>query len=504
MQISFKRQLSLNETCDLVVVSRYKDDREWSGEAKALDEAMDGKLLSSVTQDGFEAKFGEWVIVPTLGKINPRKIAFLGLGVKSKFVLDDVRKVGGLIVRRARETKAKSLALFVPGSEEAFADRQATAQALVEGLLLSAYRFHAYKGKMAEELEKHEVERVLILGKKKSDLTAIEKGVVLATLLSEATILARDLVNTPSAELTPRALADAAKKVAERRGSGVSIKLFESAEMEAFGMHAALAIARGSMHPPVGVHLTYKPKESIKKKIALVGKAVTFDSGGLSLKSAEGMATMKSDMAGAAALIGLFSILSKLHPRVEVHGIFLGVENMPSGTACRPGDVVKAMNGTTIEILNTDAEGRVTLADALSYAATLKPDVMVDLATLTGACLVALGEDLAGLLSNDPKLAEKIRAAADASGEGVWELPLYHPYDEMVHSKVADLKNTGGRVGSVITAGLFLSHFVDKLPWAHLDIAGPSYVEREGRADLPAGGTGFGVRLLARYLQGIG
>ncbi|MDO8584084.1 MAG: leucyl aminopeptidase [bacterium] len=502
MQIHIKQQSLLDEACDLVVISRYKDDRQWSAQAKALDAAMGGKLLATIEQDGFQGKFGEWVVLPTLGVLKPRRIAFLGLGAKSKFFVDDLRKLGGGLIRRARDSKAKSLCLSVPGRGELDGGLAELSQAFCEGLLLSAYRFHAYKGKMAEELERHEVETVTLIAEKKPEVVAMQKGVSMAVLLADATMYARDLVNTPSAELTPHQLAEEAKSVA--KGAGISIKLFQKADMEAMGMHATLAIARGSHHAPVGGHLIYKPKGKTKKKIVLVGKAVTFDSGGLSLKSAEGMATMKSDMAGAAAVIALFKILPALKPNLEIHGIFLGVENMPSGNACRPGDVVKAMNGTTIEILNTDAEGRVTLADALSYAATLEPDAIIDLATLTGACLVALGEDMAGLLSNDRRLAEKMKTAAHESGEPVWELPLYHPYDEMVHSKVADLKNTGGRVGSVITAALFLSHFVNKMPWLHLDIAGPSYVEREGRADLPAGGTGYGVRLLARYLQAVG
>jgi len=213
---------------------------------------------------------------------------------------------------------------------------------------------------------------------------------------------------------------------------------------------------------------------------------------------------MKIDMAGAAAVLGLFQALPSFAPNVEVHGIFLAVENMPSGRAYRPGDVVKAMNGNTIEVLNTDAEGRVTLADALSYAATLKPDAIIDLATLTGACVVALGEEVAGLMSNDAKLTDRLLHAAQDAGEELWQLPLFKPYQELIKSKVADIKNTGGRAAGTITAALFLSHFVGDIPWAHLDIAGPSYAEKETRPDVPFGGTGYGVRLLMRYLQAVG
>mgnify|MGYP000207976890 CR=1 FL=1 len=240
-----------------------------------------------------------------------------------------------------------------------------------------------------------------------------------------------------------------------------------------------------------------------KKRIALVGKAVTFDSGGLSIKTGDGMMTMKMDMAGAASVLGVFQALPSLDLDIEVHGIFLAVENMPSGKADRPGDVVKAMNGTTIEVLNTDAEGRVTLADALSYAMTLEPDAIIDLATLTGACVVALGEEVSGLLSSDQKLSDRLLAAAKEAGEGLWPLPLYEPYQELIKSKVADIKNIGGRAAGAITAALFLQHFVGKTPWAHLDIAGPAYAEKETRSDTPFGGTGHGVRTLLRYLQNL-
>jgi leucyl aminopeptidase len=269
------------------------------------------------------------------------------------------------------------------------------------------------------------------------------------------------------------------------------------------GMHAALAVARGSVNPPVGVHLVYRPKQS-KKIVAVVGKAVTFDSGGLSLKPAKGMETMKIDMAGAASVVGLFKALADLKPNVTAHGIFLAVENMPSGSAYRPGDVVTAMDGTTIEILNTDAEGRVTLADALSYAVKQKPDMIIDLATLTGTCVSALGEDMAGLLTNNSRLGQKILLSAQETGESLWELPLFEPYADQIKSKIADIKNIGSGSGAgTITAAFFLRTFVGDIQWAHIDIAGPSYAEKESRPDVPHGGTGYGVRMLANFLQKI-
>jgi leucyl aminopeptidase len=368
---------------------------------------------------------------------------------------------------------------------------------------LGNYQFHTYKGKGAADQQKNSVRTITICEQDRAKIAPAERGLSEAHALAEATILARDLVNTPSADMTPAKLAEVAKTIAGK-GRRIALKILDAAKMQKLGMRAALAVGKGSAHEPVGVHLIYRPKGKAKKRVAVVGKAVTFDSGGLSLKPADGMMTMKIDMAGAAAVLGLFQALPHFDPAIEVHGIFLAVENMPSGTAYRPGDVVKAMNGTTIEVLNTDAEGRVTLADALSYAKTLKPDAIIDLATLTGACVVALGEDISGLMANDRKLADRLLAAAKQTGEPLWELPLFQPYHDLIKSKVADIKNIGGRSAGAITAGLFLSHFVDKLPWAHLDIAGPSYAEKETRPDVPFGGTGCGVRLLVRYLQGLG
>jgi len=320
------------------------------------------------------------------------------------------------------------------------------------------------------------------------------------TKLAQATNYARDLVNTPSRDMGPAELAEEATKLA---GKGISVTIMDRSEMEKLGMHAALSVGAGSQHEPVGVHLSYAPRGA-KRTVAVVGKAVTFDSGGLNVKTGDGMTTMKIDMAGAASVLGLFKALATFRPNVAVHGIFLAVENMPGGSAYRPGDVVKAMDGTTIEVLNTDAEGRITLADALAYAKTLEPNAIVDLATLTGACVTALGDDIAGLMSNDRKLADRVLRAAKEAGEPLWELPLYEPYMDHVKSKIADIKNIGVRGSAgTISAALFLKPFVGSVPWAHLDIAGPSYAERETRPDQPYGGTGYGVRTLVRLLEGI-
>ncbi|MFA4954758.1 MAG: leucyl aminopeptidase [Patescibacteria group bacterium] len=501
MKLQIQTADILSKPCDLLVVNLFQGVVRPGGATGAVDKALDGAISRLIAEDHFEGKLGQHFIFPTLGKIKARKVAVVGLGEKKNFNLDALRRVGGQIVKLGQQSHAAKVTTILHGASIGGMDPRSAAQALTEGLLLSAYRFHIYHGALKKkDKPPHEVETVIVCEQDARAAKAAEEGMERGSVLARATNLARDLVNTPSAHMTPQDLAEAAKKTV---GHGVSLKILDKAEMEKLGMDAALAVGRGSAREPMGVHLAYRPKGA-KKKIAIVGKAVTFDSGGLNIKPGDSMSSMKIDMAGAATVVGLFSALSALALPLEVHGIFLAVENMPGGDAYRPGDVVKAMDGTTIEILNTDAEGRVTLADALCYAKLLKPDMIIDIATLTGACVVALGEDIAGLMTTDGKMAHRLIAAARETGEPLWELPLYEPYAEHVKSKIADLKNTGTRgQASTIAGGFFLKPFVGDTPWAHLDIAGPSYTERETRPDQPYGASGYGVRLLVKFLQSL-
>lgn len=489
MTIELLQKDPLSVACDLLVVYKFQGvGSRATGVAAPIDKALGGAITTCIAQDDFEGKLGQTLVFPTFGKIKAKKVAVIGLGEKKSFDADATRKVGAWIVKLAERANAAKVVTTLCGD----------AEALAEGLLLSDYRFHAFHGKKRKDEKKPKrISSLFICETDARVLKRVAEKIEMAKILTDATCYARDLVNTPSSHMTPAHLAEEAKMIA---GKGISVKVMDKKEMERRKMNAALAVARGSQHDPVGVHLSYKPRGA-KKKIAIVGKAVTFDSGGLSIKPADSMMTMKIDMAGAATVLGLFKALSRMNVPVEVHGVFLAVENMPGGNAYRPGDVVTAMNGMTIEILNTDAEGRVTLADALSYAANLEPDAIIDLATLTGACVVALGEEIAALLSTNDKLAQKLLDAAHATGEGLWELPLVESYAEHVKSKIADLKNIGGHGGGTITAALFLKPFAGDVPWAHLDIAGPSYIERETRPDQPYGATGYGVRLLVKYLE---
>lgn len=505
--IHVKQGSAADQSADLLVIFHpHKTSFASNAAIGEIDAALEGKFVDLLEEEHFSGAAKDAVAIPSLGRLKGKKVVCLGMGEKTKLDLDTYRKLGAQVAKRAASLKAKTVAVAWPSIALADGAVRERAEAFAEGVWLASYTFHEFKGTLHETQTKeaHKLERVTIYQEERAKNVAIERGVEEAKTFAEATMLARTLVNTPSGHMAPANLVAVAEKIAAS-SKRISLEVLSAEKMQELGMEAALAVGRGSDHPPMGAHLIYRPAKKAKKRIALVGKAVTFDSGGLSIKPADGMMTMKIDMAGAAAVLGVFQALPALDLDVEVHGIFLAVENMPSGKAYRPGDVVKAMNGVTIEVLNTDAEGRVTLADALSYANGFEPDVMIDLATLTGACVVALGEDISGLMTRDQKLSDRLLEAAKLAGESIWPLPLYEPYQELIKSKVADIKNIGGgRSGGALTAGLFLQHFVGKTPWAHLDIAGPAYAEKETRPDTPFGGTGHGVRTLLRYLQSMG
>jgi leucyl aminopeptidase len=499
MKIELLSKSLLKIPCDLLILGHFSGVKRLNESAQRVDEALEGAISQLIEQDEFEAKFGQILLFPTFGKIASKKVAIIGLGEKKSLTVDALRKIGGHLVKLAERAHADRIVTSLHGVDVNEIDAFQSAHALTEGALLSEYRFHAFHGtKRQAEKKPKQLTTLTFCDEEVKNVKRAKEGIERAEILAKATNVARDLVNTPSSHMGPAQLAAEAQKIV---GKNIEIKTLDAAEMEKLGMHAALAVGRGSSHAPIGVHLSYVPRGA-KKKIAIVGKAVTFDSGGLSLKPADGMMTMKIDMAGAATVIGLFHALADLKLPVEVHGIFLAVENMPNGNAYRPGDVVTAMNGMTIEVLNTDAEGRVTLADALCYAVQQQPDVIIDLATLTGAIVGALGEEIAGLFSSNAKLAERLKNASLETGEMLWEMPLFEGYTDHIKSKIADIKNIGqrGSAGS-ISAALFLKPFVNDIPWAHLDIAGTCYTEKESRPDQPYGASGYGVRLLVEYLE---
>lgn len=450
-------------------------------------EALESHPLYAVFETvGFEAKVGESQTVPSDGGV----ALVVGLGSDDDRSVDSFRSVGGAIARGAR----KQTSISVAGVLDAVGDRNpaGVAQALAEGLVLGSYRYTALKS----DPKPSQLRSVVVVGKGgKRVQTAFDLGRGVA----EAVCVARDLVNEPGGTLTPPAFAKKTEKLGETYGFEVNV--LGPKEIKAAKMGGLLGVNRGSEIPPRFLELSWKPEGKPRGVVALVGKGVTFDSGGLSLKPSEGMIAMKGDMGGGAAVIGAFCALRAANPRVEVRGYVPLTDNMTGGDATRLGDVLTISNGKTVEIHNTDAEGRLILADALSKATAEVPDAIVDLATLTGACMVALGDDHAGVMGTSAAWIDQVQEAAAAAGEKTWQLPMPDEWRSNLDSDVADMKNIGGRYGGASIAALFLREFVgEDIPWVHIDIAGPAFVDKESTTETK-GGTGYGVRTLVALLK---
>ncbi len=446
---------------------------------------LPGNLLEEAREDGFQGKPGETYLLRPAGRRPARQVILVGLGPRPQADAHSARLLGAASVGRLGEARWPSVQILLPAGP-------AAAQAAAEGAVLASYRFDRHKSQPAGE---RALQAVILVGARGPAVKSARRG----ALFAEAVNFARDLINQPPSLKAPESLGRAAQNLA---GESVSVRVFDKAALAKMGANALLGVNRGSAHPPVLVHLHYKPARTARRRLALVGKGVTFDSGGLSLKPADGMMTMKYDMAGAASVLAVFSVLARLAPDAEVHGVAPITENMPGPDAYKPGDVVRAMNGKTIEVLNTDAEGRVILADALSFAAKLPVDSIVDIATLTGAATVALGRAYAALMTNNAALETRLRESARAAGEKVWPLPLEASYKDHIRSKVADLKNIGnpGEAGTII-GGLFLQEFVDNKPWAHIDMASVGW-SNAAHPFGPAGSTGAMIRTLLEYVDG--
>ncbi len=433
--------------------------------------------------NGCKGSLGQILTLPAADD-GPATIV-VGLGPSADVGPDALRRAGAAVARSAKRYPAVGIHLLDAVAEPA--RRPGAAQALAEGLVLGSYRFTTYKS----EPDPQPLERVVVVGGGGARVVA---SLELGARIAEGVVLARDLVNTPGGELTPSALAQAAVEIAEREGLQISVLTTD--DIVAAGMGGLLGVNRGSEQPPRFIELCYAP-EGARLSLALVGKGITFDSGGLSLKTAAGMTTMKMDMGGAAAILGAMSAIRAVAPKTKVTAYIPSTDNMTGGDATRVGDVLRARNGKTIEVLNTDAEGRLILADGLAMASEAEPDAILDLATLTGAVEVALGSKVAGLLGSNEAWIDQVQDAAARTGERVWELPMIEDYRAHIDSEVADVKNIGkaGQAGTIVAA-LFLREFVgEDIPWAHLDIAGTAWTDTDD-VETPRGGTGYGVRLL--------
>lgn len=465
------------ETADALVLG-VPGDLKLSRSGAKVDRALDGGLIDLLRRTKFKGEVGETAIVPTFGRIPAGIVLAVGLG-KTKPSHDDVRRAAGEAARKTNgfKTVVLDVAEGVTGG----------GQAAVEGFLMGAYSFTRYKS------NSNRISAEIVLVPDRIDAKQIERGEVIA----EAVNWARDLVNEPAGVRGPAEFAHLARQRAE--DAGLKVNVLDETALETEGMNGILGVGKGSASPPRFMTITYSPRGA-NGFLGAIGKGITFDSGGLSIKTAEGMETMKTDCSGAAAVIAAMTALPSLKPKIKVIAAIPLAENMPGGRALKPGDVIRHYGGRTSEVLNTDAEGRLVLADALAWMVKKKPDAMIDFATLTGGMMVALGRKVSGFFANEPRLAREIKECAARTGERVWEMPLLDDLRKEIDSEVADVKNTGGRYGSPIFGALFLRDFVGEVPWVHIDIAGPARSERNEHY-LPKGATGVGTRLLIDWIE---
>ncbi len=503
MHVAVRAILPDNVTSDLLAIPAF-EDKELFQTAAELLAVLAGTRPPELTTKAFSGKKGQTLLVHSV--VRPRQMFLLvGLGRGTDLDREQLRMLGAATVTSARSVRAKAIACLEPASAVlALATTHApilpedVAQSIVEGALLAAYRYDKYR--TLNRQEQFTPAGFTLIASSRNRLRQLDSGAERARILCRSVYLARDLANAPGNEITPEALARAAR--AAGRSSGVTVSVLDERRISRLGMGGLIGVSQGSARPPRFIIMDYKPRRSSRRvpTVVLVGKGVTFDSGGISIKPSANMAEMKMDMSGAAAVIGALQAAASLALPVHLVGLIPAAENLPGGRALKPGDILTHLNGMTSEIDNTDAEGRLILADALVYAARYSPGLIIDLATLTGAIVVALGNYTTGMLGTAPSAMRQLEEAGRRTHERVWELPLFEDYERLIKSDVADVKNTGGRWAGAITAALFLKKFTGAHPWVHLDIAGTAITEEAG-AYIPKGGSGVGIRLLVDFLR---
>ncbi|MBC8014853.1 MAG: leucyl aminopeptidase [Sporomusaceae bacterium] len=495
MQIQVLTTPITQVVCNTLIINLFEESTILGKVTGIIDKALCGHISTLISEQPDCGKYGEITIIHTWGAIIPKHIMILGMGKKTEITIDRISALSATAMRTAQKNHAKSVATMICDVLTEKYDLQTIAQAIVEGAILGTYQFNYYKtNKQTTDM----IENFIIIENEAEKKSIITQGIERAEIIGESVNLARDLVNHPAIYMTPTQMAVYAQEIAKK--NNLEILILDSEDMEKENMHALLAVAKGSSQPPKMIVLKYIGDASNHHFTAFVGKGVTFDSGGISIKPSLNMGEMKSDMAGGAAILGTMLGIGKLRPKVNILGIIPCTENMPSGYAYKPGDVISSMSGKTIEIITTDAEGRLILADAITYAQQLGATQIIDVATLTGACVVALGNIASGLLSNNKDLCSQVLDAAVHTGEKMWELPNFPEYKEQIKSDIADLKNSGGRMAGAITAGLFIAEFVNDIPWVHIDIAGTAESNKNNGYNVK-GGTGVGVRTLIQLAQ---
>ena len=478
---------------DAVLVYHYEGTKRPEGDAAAADKALSGAVTQLIKQGDIKGKLNEVAIIHSLGKLPAGRVTVVGLGKKKELITNKIRGAMGEACRYLRGKGVATIASGIPGSDTAIKPEEAI-QAMTEGAVLGLYTFRRYMTK--QENDPGEIKELTIVGQEKRVTgKAIEKGRIIAG----AANYARDMVNEPGNYMTPTRMAETARQIAKEYG--LKAEVLDKEKMKELGMGGLLGVSQGSQQPPKFIILSYQGRESKEIDLGLVGKGITFDSGGISIKPSENMADMKDDMAGAASVIATLMATAQLKPAISVTAYVPATENLPSGTALKPGDIISAMNGKTIEVLNTDAEGRLILADALSYAVKNGAKAIVDVATLTGACQIALGKITTGAFTNNQALVDRVLAAGKEAGEPAWQMPMFEEYKEFIKSDIADIKNTGNRYAGPITAAKFLEEFVGETPWVHLDLTGPDSDKDKGY--LVKGASGTPVRTLINLVMGM-
>ena len=495
LDITVSKGLLEDTDANVLVLNLLEGVRIPAGATGAIDVALNGLISQFViAKEGFDGKFGSMYVLTTYGKIAAEKVLIVGMGKNKDFDLNRLRELSAKVIQKCMSMKnAKKVISVLHGAGIGGFDPELSARAIAEGTLIGAYSFDKYKS----EKSRNKVENFVIVDMVDENCKKAKAGVKKGKSIASAVNFARDLANEQPAYATPTKLAEIAQSFKD-----IDVKIYEQDEIEQMGMGAFLGVAKGSCQPPKFIHMRYKNNnlKVAQRKIAIVGKGICFDSGGLDLKPPSSMLNMKDDMSGAAAVLGVMSILRELKPNCEVHALIAACENMPGSRAYKPGDILTAKNGKTIEVDNTDAEGRLTLADALCYACGLGVDEVIDIATLTGACVVALGSAASAVMGNHQATIDKLIKCANAGGEKLWQMPMFDEYKDSLKSDIADMKNTGSRMGGAQIAGIFLENFVKKVRWAHIDIAGTAYLEK-AQNEFPKGATGAGVRTLINYIM---
>lgn len=496
MRIEFAEASPIDVFCDTLIIGISEAVKVPDELSELIDKQLNATISDVIHDQPNCCQYGETTIIQPASGTGAKRILLLGLGKRDNLTNDRLRSLVANSVRAAQKLQSKTIATMVFSQTSVIESIIHSIQAIVEGAILGSYQFNYYK----TNKKSFEVEKLIIALSDIKDKPVLEQTIECSKIVGESVNFARDLVNHPASYMTPDQMSKHAMAIAQT--TGMEVNILERKDFVEHNMNALLAVSKGSDEPPKMIVLKYTGNIFSNEVTAFVGKGITFDSGGISLKPSTNMEEMKGDMAGGAAVLGAMKAIGHIKPKINILAIIPCTENMPSGRALKPGDVVTSMNGKTIEIISTDAEGRLVLADAITYARKLGASRIVDVATLTGACVVALGNVTSGIVSNNPELCNQVLHAAQQTGEKMWQLPSFEEYREQIKSDIADLKNSGGRMAGAITAGIFIGQFVDDLPWVHIDIAGTSDTDKTKGYNLK-GATGAGVRTLIQLAKDI-